>query len=549
MMQIALNTLGGLALFMLAMMMMTEGLKVFAGGSLKQLLNRYTSTPLRGVLAGVLVTGLVQSSGAVTVATIGFVNAGVFTLAQALTVVFGTNIGTTVTGWLVSLVGFGFKIENFALPILALGVALRLGVADKRLRGLGEALAGFGLFFLGLSILKDGFGGLAQSYSTALMDGERGGTLLFLILGFVATVLTQSSSASIAIVLTAVSGGVVGMYPAAVAIIGANLGSTSTAAMAVLRATPNAKRLALGHILFNLITGVVALALLPLLMWGIHLLADGLQLEGSPAAVLALFHTVFNVLGVLLMLPAAGLLTRWLQRLFRSQEEEAGRPRHLDATLTATPDLAESALAAELARLRLMANQTVYDALLRPEQPAALVEQQAAAMRTLVAAITDFISKVRAESMSREVGESLARDLRIARYLDEAARLSGNAVELRREMTTISDRPVIDILQQLIARVKICCELTGRDEDLAGADGHRQQALDGFQEAYQQAKGEILAAAVARRLPVAQAEQLLGVLSTTRRMVEQLVKADRLLRNPARAQAIEAQSEEDSSAE
>ena len=549
MMQIAMNTLGGLALFMLAMMMMTEGLKVFAGGGLKQLLNRYTSTPMRGVMAGVLVTGLVQSSGAVTVATIGFVNAGVFTLAQALTVVFGTNIGTTVTAWLVSLVGFGFKIENFALPILALGVLLRLGLFDRRLRGLGEALAGFGLFFLGLAILKDGFGGLAQSYSATLMDGERGGTLLFLILGFVATVLTQSSSASIAIVLTAVSGGVVGMYPAAVAIIGANLGSTSTAAMAVLRATPNAKRLALGHILFNLITGVVALALLPLLMWGIHLLADGLELEGSPAAVLALFHTVFNVLGVLLMLPAAGLLTRWLQRLFRSQEEEAGRPRHLDTTLTATPDLAESALAAELARLRLMASQMVHDALMRPEQPAALVEQQAAAMRTLVAAITDFISKVRAESMSREVGESLARDLRIARYLDEAARLSGNAVELRRQMAISSDRQVVDRLEHLIAAVKFCCDLTGRDEEFQGTDAHRQQALERFQGAYQQAKGEILAAAVARRLLVEQADQLLGVLSTTRRMVEQLVKADRLLRDPARAQVIEAQSEEASSPE
>jgi len=370
-----------------------------------------------------------------------------------------------------------------------------------------------------------------------------------LAIGFVATVLTQSSSASIAIVLTAVSGGVLGMYPAAVAIIGANLGSTSTAAMAVLRATPNAKRLALGHILFNLITGVVALALLPLLMWGIHLLADGLELEGSPAAVLALFHTVFNVLGVLLMLPMAGLLTRWLQRLFRSQEEEAGRPLHLDTTLTATPDLAESALAAELARLRLMANQMVHDALLRPEQPAALVEQQAAAMRTLVAAITDFISKVRAESMSREVGESLARDLRIARYLDEAARLSGNAVELRREIATSRDGQIVDILEHLIATVKTCCDLTGRDEEFSGADGHRQQALDDFQNAYQQAKGEILVAAVARRLPVEQAEQLLGVLSTTRRMVEQLVKADRLLRNPARAQFIEAQSEENPSPE
>lgn len=152
--EILTNALGGLALFLLAMLLMTEGLNVFAGGGLKQLLGRWTSTPLRGVFAGILVTGVVQSSSAVTVATIGFVNAGVLTLRQALGVIFGTNVGTTMTGWLVSLVGFGFKIEAFALPILTLGVMLRLGCSSKRCNGLGMALAGFGLFFLGLADRK-----------------------------------------------------------------------------------------------------------------------------------------------------------------------------------------------------------------------------------------------------------------------------------------------------------------------------------------------------------------------------------------------------------
>ena len=191
------------------MMMMTEGLKVFAVGGLKQLLGRYTSTPLKGALAGILVTGLAQSSGAVTVATIGFVNAGMLTLRQALGVVYGTNIGATITGWLVSLVGFGFKIETFALPILAAGVALRLGSSGKRSRGLGEALAGFGLFFLGLAILKDAFGGMAQNYGAAItgISNSGGSLFIFLLIGFVATVLTQSSSAAIALVLTAANGG------------------------------------------------------------------------------------------------------------------------------------------------------------------------------------------------------------------------------------------------------------------------------------------------------------------------------------------------------
>lgn len=130
---VVLDAAGGLALFLLAMSMMTEGLTAFAGGGLKRLLERWTSTPLRGVVAGVLITGLVQSSSAVTVATIGFVNAGILTLRQALGVIFGTNVGTTVTGWLVSLVGVGFKIEAIALPILTLGVVLRLAAPGKRL--------------------------------------------------------------------------------------------------------------------------------------------------------------------------------------------------------------------------------------------------------------------------------------------------------------------------------------------------------------------------------------------------------------------------------
>uniref|UniRef100_UPI0030DA8862 Na/Pi symporter n=1 Tax=uncultured Marinobacter sp. TaxID=187379 RepID=UPI0030DA8862 len=138
---------GGLALFLLAMGMMTDGLKTFAGSGLKRLLSQWTHTPLRGLASGIMVTGLVQSSSAVTVATIGFVNAGMLTLAQAIAVVFGANVGTTITSWLVALVGSGFKISALALPILTVGVVLRIAGSGRRWAHLGEALAGFGLFF------------------------------------------------------------------------------------------------------------------------------------------------------------------------------------------------------------------------------------------------------------------------------------------------------------------------------------------------------------------------------------------------------------------
>lgn len=537
--QLSLNAAGGLALFLLAMLMMTEGLKTFAGGALKQLLGRWTSSPLRGVFSGILVTGVVQSSSAVTVATIGFVNAGVLTLRQALGVIFGTNVGTTMTGWLVSVVGFGFKIETFALPILALGVAVRLLAPGKRHQGLGQALAGFGLFFLGLAILKDAFGGLAATYGSAVAGAEGGNWPTFLLVGFVATVLTQSSSAAIAIILTAAAGGMVGIEAAAAAIIGANIGTTSTAAFAVLKATPSAKRLALGHIAFNAITGVVALLLLPSLLWLVAGMAHQFGVDGSPAVVLALFHTVFNVLGVAILLPLANRLATLLERSFCSAEEDLGRPRHLDATLASTPELAVAALREELLRLRSLANGIVQKAISREAAPPAEVEAQSAAVRTLGAAIATFVARVRTESMPPDVAENLTRALRLARYLNEAARLAPRAHALRQEAGRPADAGLQNALEQTLADAAACVAMAERAETASGSDAERTGALDRFQQTYQQAKVGLLAGVVAGRSSVEAADALLDDLSATRRLVEQLVKADRLLRSPGRANAIE----------
>jgi phosphate:Na+ symporter len=537
--QLSLNAAGGLALFLLAMLMMTEGLKTFAGGALKQLLGQWTSGPLRGVFSGLLVTGVVQSSSAVTVATIGFVNAGVLTLRQALGVIFGTNVGTTMTGWLVSVVGFGFKIETFALPILAVGVAVRLLAPGKRHQGLGQALAGFGLFFLGLAILKDAFGGLAATYGTSVAGAGGGNWPTFLLVGFVATLLTQSSSAALAIILTAAAGGMVGIEAAAAAVIGANIGTTSTAALAVLKATPSAKRLALGHIAFNVITGVVALLLLPALLWLVAGLAHRLGADGRPAVVLALFHTVFNVLGVAILLPFANRLATLLERLFRNAEEDIGRPRHLDTTLASTPELAVSALREELLRLRSLVNGIVQKAFSGDAATPSVVEAQSAALLTLGAAIANFVARVRTESMPPDVADDLARALRLARYLNEAARLAPRAHAVREGAGRFADAGLQSPLDQTLADAAECVAMAERAETASGSDSERTAALDRFQQTYQQTKVGLLAGVVAGRFSVEATDTLLDDLSATRRLVEQLVKADRLLRSPGRANAIE----------
>lgn len=536
---VAINALGGLALFLLAMLLMTDGLTVFAGSGLKRLLGRWTSTPWRGVLAGIMVTGVVQSSSAVTVAAIGFVNAGVLTLRQALGVIFGTNVGTTMTGWLVSLVGFGFKIETFALPILTLGVILRLGMSTKRLRGLGLALAGFGLFFLGLAILKDAFGGLAAAYGAKVAAGQvGGGVLMYLLVGFVATVLTQSSSAAIAIILTAAAGGMMGMEAAASAVIGANLGTTSTAMIAVLKATSNAKRLALGHIAFNLLTGLVALLLLPALLWLVAWFGDALDIEGSPAAILALFHTVFNVLGVALMLPLIHRLERLLEQLFSSAEEDESRPRHLDATLAATPDLAVAALRQEIVRLRDMVGGNMLTAMSRNALATSLEGASTSAYH-LSEAITAFVAKVRTENMPRAVADELATELFITRYLHEAARLTPAVRRLRRQVGMLPEGDLRTALDEVLAEASACAALAVGGLNGADADPARSQGLDRFQLAYRKGKVSLLDAAVIAELSVQTTDEMLDALSATRRAVEQLVKGDRLLRSPGQSVVID----------
>ena len=166
------SLLGGIGLFLLGMRLMTDGLKLAAGRALRQILARSTRTPLRGILSGALITAVVQASAMVTVAAIGFVNAGLMSLRQALTIIYGTNIGTTMTGWLVAAVGFDINIKAFALPAIGVGMFLKVFRGDRRSGHLGETLAGFGLFFIGLDVLKMAFGDLGQDLQFSALAGE-----------------------------------------------------------------------------------------------------------------------------------------------------------------------------------------------------------------------------------------------------------------------------------------------------------------------------------------------------------------------------------------
>jgi len=231
------TVIGGLGLFLLGMWLMSEGLKLAAGDTLHAILARWTSSPGRGFLTGLGLTGLVQSSSAVSMATIGFANAGLLTLGQAIWVIYGANVGTALTGWIVQFLGFRVDVGLYAMPFVGLGMALRLTGGDSRRAAWGQALAGLGLLFLGIATLKSGFEGLATTGALPEADGGApGDLLLYLGLGIVLTTLMQSSSALLVIAMSALASGVVTLPLAAAMVLGAAVGTTTTAVLAALGA-------------------------------------------------------------------------------------------------------------------------------------------------------------------------------------------------------------------------------------------------------------------------------------------------------------------------
>ena len=425
-MEILAPLLGGLGLFLLGMALMTDGLKTAAGDALKSILGSWTRTRARGLVAGAFITAAVQSSSAVTVATIGFVNAGLLTLGQAIWVVFGANVGTTMTGWLVSQLGLKLDWGALALPLIGLGMIAGLALKSRpRLGGAAQAVAGFGLFFLGVGLLQQAFSGLAPQI--AGLNLEAAGLFaipVFILVGALLTTLTQSSSAAMAITLTASAGGAVPLPLAAAAVIGANIGTTSTALFAAIGATPAAQRVAMAHVAFNAVTAVGGLILLPVLLWASEGVLDGAHLVDDTPGRLAAFHTLFNLLGVLLILPLAPRLTRWLSGLFTTPDEAVSRPEFLDSNLLQTPALAVRSLALECWRLHTLVLELAGERL--GAAPAARVRlaHRHDALLELVASIRTFLDALTQTSLPVEAGKAISDLVRAVHHGEEILAVS-----------------------------------------------------------------------------------------------------------------------------
>lgn len=411
--------LGGIGLFLLGMMLMTEWLKASAGPALTRILEKTTNTPIKGFFSGFFTTALLQSSHATTLLAIGFVNAGILSFAGSLWLIFGANVGTTLTWWLVALIGLKIKVEIFALPIIGMWVLMKVFGGQKKWWTSGDIFSGFGILFLGISFLQ-----ASLTWVDSIIDfGAISGFGIFSVLGFffwglILTLIMQSSSASTAAILTLASTTALPLTEAAAAVIGANIGSSVTAMIAAIGATAWAKRAASVHVLFNIVTATVALMLLPWIVPFIELLWPMLGLDGSIATDLALFHTTFNVLWVLLMIPLAGYMSRFLMKRFTKWESDNTQiTQYLDDTLLSLPSLAIESLYKELERYgHKIHHRAIIHFWLLGGKKWSLSEDKE--IDKLDDAITTFIHKLSKQSMSLETAKQLEKCLKIFHYYD-----------------------------------------------------------------------------------------------------------------------------------
>jgi phosphate:Na+ symporter len=518
------SLLGGIGLFMLGMQLMTDGLKIAAGHTLRNILKKSTRTAFRGLLSGAFITSLVQSSSAVTLATIGFVNAGLMNLKQAITIIYGSNIGTTMTGWLVALIGFQFHIKVFALPLIGFGMLVRLVKGNSRYGALGLALAGFGVFFVGIDILKDAFAGIGETINLAELGG--GGLIgyaIFLGIGFLLTLAMQSSSAAMAIALTAAAGGIIPIDNAASVVIGANIGTTSPAALAVIGATPNAKRVAAAHVVFNIATGIVALLILPVLLQFLLTLPDNFHVNTSITTLLALFHTIFNILGVILMWAFTEKLVTHLKKRFRTAEEDEAHPVYLDKNLVDMPVLAFHALAEELKRIGIIARRMAKGAISSESGPSQQLESDQRVLAKLEIKIGKFINQVRRGGLPETLDHALPHALRITSYYREVADVAIRIAQMQQSKPVKNEKLAheIGLYKQNVVKLLKATDIQQEEFSIESCNRYFEE----LESEYKHLKNLLLKAGAKDELPVTQMVFQIDLMSDIRRIADQMEKA------------------------
>lgn len=418
----------GVAIFLFGMLALEEGFKAFTGGLLERLLRKTTSGLWKSLTFGIVSTTLMQSSSLVSVITISFLSAGLIGLAAGIGIIFGANLGTTTGAWLIAGLGLKVKISAYAMPMLVFGIVL-VFQKSRSLKGLGYILTGLGFLFLGIHHMKEGFEAFRDTIDlTAFAVSGYAGLALFTLLGTAATVIMQSSHATLVIIITALAAGQVTYENALALAIGANIGTTITAILGSMSANVQGKRLAAAHLIFNAITAFIAVAFIYQIGDGVNLISGWVGIAADDYTLkLAVFHTVFNTIGIVVMVPFIGQLVTFLQKLMPEKAVAAAVPMYLNDANIELPDTAIEAVRKETLRLYdnafaiiahglslhrhdILSDAELADVVRRTRRPIAidLDAEYNATVKGLYSDIVDFISRAQVTMNEEQANELFA---------------------------------------------------------------------------------------------------------------------------------------------
>ena len=450
--QMAFGFLGGLGLFLFCIKYMGDGLQMAAGDRLRYILDKYTTSPFLGVLVGIFVTALIQSSSGTSVITIGLVGAGLLTLRQAIGIIMGANIGTTITTFII-----GFNITHYALPIIFLGAACLFFVRHNFINNLGRILFGFGGIFFALTLMSGAMEPLkylpAFTDLTVKLSHQ---PILGVFIGTIITMLVQASSATISILQNVYQENLITLKAALPVLFGDNIGTTITAIIAVIGANTSAKRLALSHTMFNVIGTVIFLILLSPFSIFVEKMAQILHL--NPKVTIAFAHGSFNVMTTILLFPFIGLLEYIVVKVIKEKDEDKveHKPKYLDAALISAPSIALGQVKQEIFSMISITLKSLEKSIdffhNHDEKDAERVEKSEDAINNIDQEITKYLTTLSQEHITEKDGEEISMYLDMCRDVE---RIGDHAIGIVRDVRYEIKKKVVftDVAHQEIEKL------------------------------------------------------------------------------------------------
>lgn len=469
-----MGLLGGLALFLYGMQMMSTGLEVAAGNKMRVILEKLTANRFVGVLVGAVITAIIQSSSATTVMVVGFVNSGMMTLNQAIWIIMGANIGTTITGQLIAL-----DVSEIAPLVAFLGVVAIVFLKNEKVKHVGEILAGIGVLFIGMDMMGSAMKPLADSESFVSILTKFENPLIGIVAGAIFTALIQSSSASVGILQTLAGSGVIGLQGAAFVLFGQNIGTCITAFLASVGTSRNAKRTTLIHIMFN-VFGTVVFTIL-CLATPIILMVEGWTPGNAPAQI-ANMHTMFNVVTTLLLLPVGTLLGKLATAILKDKREESEGMRvkylldikHINTEKLGASVICMEGIKKELIRMMDMTKDNVseaFDAVIeRNKEKYVLVEQQEEYVDFLNKEISKYITSTVSHETTK-AGSQIFNSLfsitsNIERISDHAINIAGYSKMITDKSIVFSEDANSELIEMQVVCMKLFTTLLKKTEDV-----------------------------------------------------------------------------------